>query len=365
MCPKGTQDATADAECQGVAELLVLWPLRDHRADDRIRGSAPTDRPQSVHGRGEIVVTAIGVLCARVRVEEKQIIAALADAGVVAMPVPPASTPLPPGPAPAGMATLGAHRHGGDDTTRHHALALVIDRCQNRDVAAATLPLLKLSGIEVVDAGLAATGTRLEIATVFAQAKLPRPQAFVGFSEVSALEAASQLGYPATLMPRTPGSATSALLDHDTAEAVIEHRVVLGSRAEAIVLLQAGAPRADQLGRHHVVDGEVIAVEGSQIDGRAQELAIAAASVLGARSVAVDIASIDGQIVVWDVAPVADFRASVLTGSRTVGEALAAMACTQGDMPEATLADEVSITAGRQDWEVQVNHGVIGVSITA
>jgi len=38
-------------------------------------------------------VTAIGVLCARVRVEEKQIITALGDAGAVAMPVPPASTP--------------------------------------------------------------------------------------------------------------------------------------------------------------------------------------------------------------------------------------------------------------------------------
>ncbi|MDQ3614145.1 MAG: hypothetical protein M3412_07415 [Chloroflexota bacterium] len=311
-------------------------------------------------------MTAIGVLCARVRVEEKQIIAALADAGVVAMAVPPASAPLPPGLASADGATLGNQRHDGDDVVRHHELRLIVDRCQNRHVAAATLPLLKLSGIEVLDAGLAATGSRLEIATAFAQANLPRPQAFVGFSEASAMEAAARLGFPATLMPQTPGSATTSLLDHDTAEAVIEHRVVLGSHGEAIVLLQAGAPQAEHTGRHHVVVGEVIAVEGALVDGEAQELAVAAAQALGARFIAVDVARIDGQLVIWDVAPVADFRQATLTGSRGVGNAIAdVVRSTTGGLVSALGRSDVSIAVAQNGWEVQVRHGVIGVSLTA
>ena len=312
-------------------------------------------------------MTAIGVLCARMRVEEKQIIAALADAGVVAMPFPPASTPLPPGPVSADGATLGNHRHDGDDVTHHHELRLIIDRCQNRHIASAKLPLLKLSGIEVIDAGLAATGTRLEIATAFAQAGLPRPHAFVGLSETSAMEAAARLGFPATLMPQTPGSATTSLLDHDTAEAVIEHRVVLGSHGEAIVLLQAGAPHVEQIGRHHVVGGEVIAIQGGLVGDEAQELAVAAARVLGARSIAVDIARIDGQMVIWDVAPVADFRQATLTGSRGVGDAIADLMRSSlgAAQVSACVRLDVPIAVAQQGWEVQVRHGVIGVSLTA
>lgn len=319
-----------------------------------------------MEGRRGLNVTAIGVLCARVRVEEKQIIAALADAGMVAMPVPPASTPLPPGPASAELATLGTHQHDGDDTTQHHALGLVIDRCQNRHVAAATLPLMKLSGIEVVDAGLAATGSRLEIATAFAQAGLPRPQAYIGLSEESAMEAAARLGYPATLMPQLPGSATTTLLDHDTAEAVIEHRVVLGTHGEAVVLLQAGAPNEDQLGRHHVIDGEVIAVEGALVDDRAQELAAEAAQVLGARIIAVDVARVDGQLVIWDVAAVTDFRGATTVGARSVGEALADLVRSGSGVPVSAVShSDVPVGIAQQGWEVQVRHGVIGVSLTA
>ncbi len=316
--------------------------------------------------QGESVVTAIGVLCARVRVEEKQIIAALADAGMVAMPVPPASSPLPPGPASAGGATLGSHQREGDDVTQQHELGLVIDRCRNRHMATAMLPLLKLSGIEVIDAGLAATGTRLEIATAFASASLSRPQAFVGLSEASALGAGARLGYPATLMPQTPGTASTPMLDHDTAEAVIEHRVVLGSHGEAIVLVQAGAPHEDQVGRHHVIGGEVIAVEGVVADGQAQQLASAAAQALGAQCVAVDIASVNGQVVIWDVAPVADFRDVMLTGSRTVGEAIADLARAGREVHVPALArTEVPVAVGQQGWEVKVQHGVVNVSLTA
>jgi glutathione synthase/RimK-type ligase-like ATP-grasp enzyme len=309
-------------------------------------------------------VTAIGVLCARVRVEEKQVIAALADAGVVALPVPPASTPMPPGPATADLAALGTHQPA--DASAHRTLDVVIDRCQNRHVAAAMLPLLKLGGAQVIDAGLAATGTRLEVATALAQAGIPRPRAFIAMSEAAALDAAARLGYPATLLPQQAGTAVTELLDHDTAEAVIEHRVVLGTHGEAIMLLQAGAPARDRLGRHHVVGGEVIATEGALVHARAQALAVEAARALGAQAIAVDVAEVDGRLVVWDVAAVADFRAATLTGDRTVAQALANLIASKAPVGAgAGRIEDVPVAMAHQGWEVQVRDGVVGVSLSA
>ncbi len=298
------------------------------------------------------------------RVEEKQVIAALADAGVVALPVPPTSAPMPPGPATADLAALGTHQPA--DASAHHTLDVVIDRCQNRHVAAAMLPLLRLGGAQVIDAGLAATGTRLEVATALAQAGVSRPLAFIAMSEASALDAAARLGYPATLLPQQAGTAATALLDHDTAEAVIEHRVVLGTHGEAIVLLQGGAPAREQLGRHHVVGGEVIATEGALVGEAAQAVAVEAARALGAQAITVDIAEVDGRLVVWDVAAVADFRAAQPTGDRSVGQALAALVAAKTPVAAGTgRIEDIPVAVAHQGWEVQVRDGVVGVSLSA
>lgn len=308
-------------------------------------------------------MTAIGVLCARVRVEEKQIIAALADAGRVVIPVPPASTPLPPGPA---RLDLAASESSGPDDGSQREARVIIDRCQNRHLASATLPLLKAGGIITIDAGLASTGTRLQIATALSQASLPRPETFIGMSEAASIDAVARLGFPATLLPQTPGTSTTALIDNDTAEAVIEHRVVLGTHGEAIVVIQRGAPTHEQHGRHHVVAGQVIATEGGLVDRAAQTLAVRAALALDATAVSIDIAHVDGHLVIWDVVPVTDFRSASLTGSRTVGQAMAD-AVTELERRDTNAPDPTanSVSAGPQDWEVQVESGDRHISLTA
>lgn len=268
--------------------------------------------------------TAVCVLCARVRVEEKQIISALGDAGAVAMPAPPAGLPLPPVPASREVAALGAHTaENASDVTLP---GVFIDRIGNRSVASPLLKILRSAGVEVIDAGIAATGTRLEVATALAKAGLPRPATLVAFSEASGIEAAAQVGFPATLLPVRPGSTTAWLLDEDTADAVIEHRVVLGTEDEAIVLIQQGVqPQAD-VSRVHVVDGNAIAYDDAAPDETMQELACRAAEAIGADVAAVEIACVNGECVVWDILPVADFRASTLLGEQTMGQAIAALA---------------------------------------
>ena len=295
-------------------------------------------------------MTAIGVLCARVRMEEKQIITALGDAGVVAMPVPPASTPLPPGPAPQDLAALGASTNGSAASAT--APRVLIDRCQNRVIATAMLHMLHGTGVKTLDAGLAAVGSRLQVASALAHAGLPRPTALVAFSEATGVEAAARLGYPATLLPGTPGSGTTTLHDADTADAVIEHRVVLGNHGEAIVLIQAGAPGTDERVRVHVVGGRAIAVDGDASNAEAVRLAEQAAGVLEASLVAIDIACIGGTCVVWDVVPVADFRQSTLLGSVSVAAAIAEAAMV-------AARERASSMAIRAGWETEARHGIV------
>ena len=267
-------------------------------------------------------MTAIGVFCARVRVEEKQIIEAVGSAGFVAVPVPPASTPLPPGPALSGGSMLG-DLLGAATNGAHDTLVAMIDRATNRSVAAATLPILRMAGVATIDAGIAATGTRLDIAAALSMAGVARPATLVGFSEETSIAAANRLGYPAALFGLQSGSSSTVLHDADTADAVIEHRVVLGNESEAVVLIQAGAPAADQRSTLHVVGGRVVAFDGAAPGIRSIALAEAAASALGASLVAIEVAMTPEGLVVWDVRPVADFRKARQIGDLDMGEAIA------------------------------------------
>lgn len=274
-------------------------------------------------------MTAVGVLCPRVRVEEKQIIAAIDQRGLVAVPVPPAGTPLPPGPASTDSAMLGELLDATTGERMDAAVSLVVDRAANRSVAATTLPLLQAQGIVTLDAGLAATGTRVQVASALNVAGIPRPRTLVGFSEASAVAAVTRIGCPATLLGLSPGSSTTPLLDADTADAVIEHRVVLGSDADAVVLLQAGTPHDEQRSIVHVVGRLAIAVNGAPVSMEDLTLAESVARVIGASLVSVELVRFESGTVVWDVHPVADFRSARLLETTTVADAIAELVKTR------------------------------------
>ncbi len=302
-------------------------------------------------------MTATGVLCARVRVEEKQIITALGDAGMVAMPVPPASAPLPPDPASSAV-TLGNLIDATTGESIDQVVHCIIDRAQNRAVAGATLTLLRAQGMHTIDAGLAATGSRLEIATVLSRAGVPRPPALAAFSEASGIQAAAEIGFPSTLLGLTPGGTSTHLQDRDTADAVIEHRVVLGNSREAIILVQAGAPEADARTIVHIVGGKAIAIEGADISADALGVAERAAQALDASLVAIELARTAQGDVVWDVHPVADFRSARPLGQETVAEAIARLV-TQCAGTDAVLHTSFVAEASRNGWEATVQHGVV------
>lgn len=245
----------------------------------------------------------VGVLCARGRVEEKALMATLAEAGIVSALFPPADEPLPVGPLP--VATNGQP---------FPVPQIVVDRHPNRQIARAVLSTCRALGVPALSAGLAATGDRLDVASALAAHGLPRPLTALCTSEEAALAAIAATGLPGTLLPLDLQSPAIRLLDMDAAEAIVEHRAVLGGSERSLGLIQAGAPAEANLTSVIVVDGVAAAASlpaGDRIPEAALRLAEEAARALRAGLIGIVLASVFDEPTVWDVQPVPDFRNAV------------------------------------------------------
>jgi glutathione synthase/RimK-type ligase-like ATP-grasp enzyme len=265
--------------------------------------------------------TVVNVLSARIRVEEKELLRALELSGVPARLLSPTANPLPIGPVPGqpstAMAADGEYANAG----------VIVDRCQDRSVAQSLLPLLKAAGALVIDGGLAAAGTRAAIAAALSRAGLPRPATYLVTSEEVGLSSLDLLGYPATYLPLTTSGDEIALLDRDTAEAVFEHRGMLGGASVALGVLQAGCSFGASRFSVIVVGGRAVAVRATDESpiktADAIGLAVAAARVLDADLLGVEIVATESGLVIWDVNPVPDWREMIQVGSASAAEALA------------------------------------------
>jgi len=260
-------------------------------------------------------MSTVGVLCARGRIEENALMAALAQAGIVSALFPPADEPLPVGPL------------SPSPTGRPFPVPqIVVDRHPTRQIARAVLATCGALGVPVLCAGIAATGDRLDVASALAAHGLPRPLTALCTSEDAGIEAVAGMGLPATLLPLDLKSAPIALLDRDAAEAVLEHRAVLGGVEGSLGLIQAGSPGTDNLANVIVVDGAASALEtmtGTPVPDQALRLAEHAAHALNADLVAIIISLGTRDPVVWDARPVPGFRDAMPIGDLTVAQAIA------------------------------------------
>jgi len=257
----------------------------------------------------------VGVLCVRGRIEENAIMAALAQAGIVSALFPPADEPLPVGPM------------SPSPTGRPFPVPqIVVDRHPTRQIARAVLATCDALGVPMLCAGIAATGDRLDVASALAAHGLPRPLTGLCTSEDAGIEAVAAMGLPATLLPLELKSTPIAMLDRDAAEAVLEHRAVLGGVEGSLALIQAGSPSVENLVNVIVIDGAASAFQtrsGAAVSDQALRLAEHAARALNADLVAIDIAMHSGAPVVWDARPVPDFREATPIGDHTVAQVIA------------------------------------------
>jgi [lysine-biosynthesis-protein LysW]---L-2-aminoadipate ligase len=167
----------------------------------------------------------IGVLYSRVRVEEKWIFAAMERRGI-------------------DYERLDDRRIFFDldhpETWRQYDA--VLERSISYTNGLYALRILNGWGIPTVNSAAVAEacGDKLATSSALGRAGVPQPRNVIAFTPESALQAIEEMGYPVVLKPVVGswGRLLAKVNDRDAAEAILEHKSVLGSYQHSIFYIQ-------------------------------------------------------------------------------------------------------------------------------
>jgi [lysine-biosynthesis-protein LysW]--L-2-aminoadipate ligase len=142
-------------------------------------------------------------------------------------------------------------------------LDVVVERCINHSRALHGLKLFESAGIKCVNNYSVATicGDKLLTSCALADHNVPQPEVRVAFTEESALKTIEEMGYPVVLKPAVGswGRLLSKVNDRDAAEAILEHKAVLGSYHHSIFYIQKYVEKKGKDIRSFVVGDKCIA----------------------------------------------------------------------------------------------------------
>ena len=140
---------------------------------------------------------------------------------------------------------------------------VVVERCVNHSRALYALRILNDWGIPTVNTYDVALicGNKLETTSALIRDGLPTPGCKIAFTPQSALEAIEQMGYPVVLKPAIGswGRLLSKINDRESAEAILEHKQILGSYHHSIFYIQEYIDKPARDIRSFVVGDETIA----------------------------------------------------------------------------------------------------------
>ena len=185
----------------------------------------------------------VGILCSRVRVEEKLLFAAFESLGVT------------------------AERYDERQiTARIGSFSLPVDVMLERSVSTSAglvaAQLLEAAGVRVVNSYATASvcADKLRTALALDAANVPQPATEIALSPDAALEAIERIGYPAVMKPAVGswGRLLARVNDRDAAEALIEHKAVLGGVGHQIFYVQEYIEKPERDIRAFVVGTETI-----------------------------------------------------------------------------------------------------------
>jgi [lysine-biosynthesis-protein LysW]--L-2-aminoadipate ligase len=146
---------------------------------------------------------------------------------------------------------------------RYSEYDVVVERCINHSRALYSLRILNDRGIKTVNSAevAAVCGNKLETTSALTAHGVPTPRTLVAFTPESALEAIDELGYPVVLKPAVGswGRLLSKINDRDCAEAILEHKEILGSYHHSIFYIQEYTNKPMRDIRAFVIGGEVVA----------------------------------------------------------------------------------------------------------
>lgn len=258
----------------------------------------------------------VGILMSRVRVEEKLLMEELSARGANLIKI--------------------------DDRQLHLDLNqpsidcdVVVERAINHLRALYSLRILNDWGIPTVNTWEVANtcGDKLLTSSALNRAGVPNPRTMLAFTPESALEAMEELGYPVVLKPAVGswGRLLARINDRDAAEAILEHKVTLGSFHHGAFYIQEYVNKPGRDIRSFVVGDETICAiyrtsphwitntaRGGQatncpVTPELDDISRRAAEAVGGGVVAIDLFETDDGLVVNEVNYTMEFRNSIDT----------------------------------------------------
>ena len=212
---------------------------------------------------------------------------------------------------------------------------VVLERCINHLRALYSLKILNDWGVPTVNTWDVANTCGDKILTTAALNKnqVPNPRTMVAYTPESALEAIEELGYPVVLKPAVGswGRLLARINDRDAAEAILEHKVTLGSFHHGAFYIQEFVRKPGRDIRSFVVGGETICAiyrasehwitntaRGGQatncpVTPEIDEISRAAAAAVGGGVVAIDLFETEDGLLVNEVNYTMEFKNSIDT----------------------------------------------------
>jgi [lysine-biosynthesis-protein LysW]--L-2-aminoadipate ligase len=210
---------------------------------------------------------------------------------------------------------------------------VVIERCVNHSRARHFLKIFNDWGITTVNSAEVAEvcGSKFLTTQALIKAHVPTPRCYLAFTPESALKAMDKLGYPCVIKPTTGswGRLISKVNDRDAAEAILEHKQILGSYHHSIFYIQEYVEKQGRDIRSFVIGDQCIAaiyrssehwITNTARGGKTMncpvtkdlhEISIRAADAVGGGVLALDVFETDKGYLVNEVNYTMEFRNSI------------------------------------------------------
>lgn len=210
---------------------------------------------------------------------------------------------------------------------------LVLERCINHYRALHALKIFESAGIRCVNHSKVADtcGSKFSTSLALKDHGVPQPEVRIAFTEASALAAIEEMGFPVILKPAVGswGRLLSKINDREAAEAILEHKTVLGTYHHSIFYIQQYIEKPGRDIRSFVVGDQCVAAiyrcsshwitntargaatAGCPVTKEIAEISLAAAEAVGGGIVAIDLLESGEGLLVNEVNYTMEFKNSI------------------------------------------------------
>lgn len=212
---------------------------------------------------------------------------------------------------------------------------LIFDRSLSQSRSLTILEILNSWGIRTINSAKVARicGDKILTSLALEQNQVQTPRVKIAFNEASALAAIETLGYPVVMKPAVGswGRLISKINDRDAAEAILEHKTVLGSYQHSVFYIQEFFEKKGRDIRVFVVGSKVVAAiyrvsphwitntarggkaENCPLTDEIRKISLAAGQAVGGGIVAIDLMETSAGLSVIEVNHTMEFKNSIET----------------------------------------------------